>query len=213
MKKFSELTNYEKINVSTKDVGLTEEQIFELHIAGVDKIDLILAAEDQMLAEITDIDFDITKDIKIALNQNSVAIDIPINETEEDDEYTLEKPYALLQAITQAEIFDRLKSYKEKTGTDLVTDNIENLYLEEELRTMLAVIDQEKERILLAAFPARIVATTFELLHGQKMDMRLIIEFRKYVCSVTGMSMRVYDQLDEYAHKASVFEKIERENI
>lgn len=50
MKNFSELTNYEKINVSIKDVGLTEEQILELHV-----MDSIISRS--LHTRITDISF------------------------------------------------------------------------------------------------------------------------------------------------------------
>ena len=74
MKNFSECTNGKKINVSTKELGLTEEQIFKLRVAGIEKIDLILVAGDQRIVEILDIDLDIGRDIKISVG--SPVLDI-----------------------------------------------------------------------------------------------------------------------------------------
>ena len=87
MKKFSECTNGKKINVSTKELGLTEEQIFKLRIGGIDKIDLILVAGDQRIVEILDIDLDVGRDIKIAVGKNDMAINIPIDESDDCDDW------------------------------------------------------------------------------------------------------------------------------
>ena len=95
MKNFSECTNGKKINVSIKELGLNEEQIFKLRIAGIEKIDLILVAGDQRIVEILDIDLDIGRDIKISVGKNDLALNIPIDESDDcqddfDDKYDLE---------------------------------------------------------------------------------------------------------------------------
>ena len=84
-----------KINVSTKELGLTEEKIFKLRIAGREKIDLILVAGDQRIVEILDIDLDVGRDIKISVGKNDMAINIPIDESDDcqddfDENYDLE---------------------------------------------------------------------------------------------------------------------------
>ena len=95
MKNFSECTNGKKINVSTKELSLTEEQIFKLRVAGIEKIDLILVAGDQRIVEILDIDLDVGRDIKISVGKNDLALNIPIDESDDcqddfDDKYDLE---------------------------------------------------------------------------------------------------------------------------
>ena len=95
MKNFSECTNGKKINVSTKELGLTEELIFKLLVAGIEKIDLILVAGDQRIVEILDIDLDIGRDIKISVGKNDLGLNIPIDESDDcqddfDDKYDLE---------------------------------------------------------------------------------------------------------------------------
>jgi hypothetical protein len=87
MKNFSKCINGKKINVSTKELGLTEEQIFKLRIGGIDKIDLILVAGDQRIVEILDIDLDIGRDIKISVGKNDLALNIPIDESDDCDNY------------------------------------------------------------------------------------------------------------------------------
>ena len=87
MKNFSECTNGKKINVSTKELGLTEEQIFKLRVAGIEKIDLVLVAGDQRIVEILDIDLDVGRDIKIAVGKNDLALNIPIDESDDCDNY------------------------------------------------------------------------------------------------------------------------------
>ena len=85
MERINKLTNYANVTASKKDVELTAEQIISLHIAGTDKLKLVLMSGDQKFVEITDIDLDIAKDIKIAVNKNNLAINIPIDEADDGD--------------------------------------------------------------------------------------------------------------------------------
>ena len=87
MERINELTNYANVTASKKDVELTEEQIISLRIAGTDKLKLVLMSGDKKFVEITDIDLNIAKDIKIAVNKNNLAINIPIDAADDGDDF------------------------------------------------------------------------------------------------------------------------------
>ena len=86
MKQISESVVCEKINVSTEELEATETQIIGLQFATVDKIDLIIANGEQRLVEVTGINLDITRYIKIIIDKNGMAINLPIDEPDDCDD-------------------------------------------------------------------------------------------------------------------------------
>lgn len=192
---------------------MTETQILELHASGIDKIGILLVAEDHILSKITGMELDTIKNIKSELHDSGIILDYSNDQYVKADEETLEKPYAILYAITQAEIFDWLKVYHDKTGKDIVNVLDEQVEFPATLSSLLIGVEPQKDIMLLASFPFRSAMSFYEFMHDKKMDIRMIIEFRKYICSTTGMPMSVYDSLDEYSHKAGIWERIERESL
>lgn len=167
MKNFSELTNYEKINVSIKDVGLTEEQILELHVAGVDTIGLIIASEEYIFAEITGIKLDTVHAIKEKINQSGAALIVPMNDnSEEDSAYDFDDQYDLLITIIQDEIFRYHNEYKEKTGINLALSVLETLDISTDLRNRLNDANQSDDRAMLLSFPTRSILDVHDKMLG-----------------------------------------------
>ena len=86
MKQISESVVCEKINVSTEELEATETQIIGLQFAAVDKIDLIIATGEQRLVEVTGINLDTTRYIKIVIDKDGMAINLPIDEPDDCDD-------------------------------------------------------------------------------------------------------------------------------
>lgn len=209
MKNFSKLTNYEKINLSTKEVGLSNEQIFELHIAGVDKIGLLLTADADILAKLTDMELETAKEIKETLANKGITIDLSTDTDKEDNEDNLGKPFRLLETLVQTEILDYVKKHYERTGINIIDSNLEELDMSEDLRTRLRETIRKNERAIFGTFSARIVMMTHELFYGKKLDVNLLIAFRNYICETTSMSYKLYEELDHYSFQANIYEQIE----
>lgn len=210
MNNLSELTNYEKINVSTKDVGLTEEQIIELHIAGVDTIGLIIASEEYILAELTGIKLDTARAIKEKVNQSGAALIVPKNDIgEEDSTYDFDDPYELLITVIQDEIFRYHNEYKQKTGINIALSALETLDISADLFSRLNDVNQSDSRAMLLSFPTRNILDVYDDLYQKEFDIKLILDFRKYVCLTTGMPRELYELLDKYEFMRRLFEKIQ----
>ena len=90
MKRIRKFANFEKVHVSDKGIGMSEEQILDLHVTRADKINLYLVAGDQRLVEITDINLDVARNIKISLDEKNMAINIPIDEANDYNDFVEE---------------------------------------------------------------------------------------------------------------------------
>ena len=196
MTNFIKLTNYEKITLSTKDAGLTEKHIFELHLSGVDTIGLILALETDAFADFSGMEYSIVKEIQGILAENGLQMDV--HSYIEDTTCDFEEPFEILSSILQEEIIKHVREYENTSGINLVTDPIEKLDMNESLKIRLTESNKGTDRTMLISMPARSIIDIYRDLNKKPIDVSLIQDFRKYVCEIASIPMDIYEQLDKY---------------